>query len=42
MSIPRTFSHPVIYFRFQNIMKFFVSKCRDIDHKKDNMKINPE
>ncbi|WP_252398552.1 hypothetical protein, partial [Escherichia coli] len=41
LSIPRTFSHPVIYFRFQNIMKLFVFKCRDNDHKNDNMKINP-
>ncbi|ESD45712.1 hypothetical protein HMPREF1604_00302 [Escherichia coli 908519] len=40
MSIPRTFSHPVICFRFQNIMKLFVFKCRDNDHKNDNVKIN--
>ncbi|EGD7229902.1 hypothetical protein DQK93_20195 [Escherichia coli] len=39
MSIPRTFSHPVVYFRFQNIMKLFVFKCRDNDHKNDNIKI---
>ncbi|TGB60722.1 hypothetical protein CRI69_04480 [Escherichia sp. E4742] len=40
MSIPRTFSYPVVYFRFQNIMKLFVFKCRDNDHKNDNMKTN--
>ncbi|EGE3777389.1 hypothetical protein DLW34_10510 [Escherichia coli] len=39
MSIPRTFSYPVVCFRFQNIMKLFVFKCRDNDHKNDNMKI---
>ncbi|EFJ98988.1 hypothetical protein AC21_3014 [Escherichia coli 2-474-04_S3_C2] len=39
MSIPRTFSYPVVCFRFQNIMKLFVFKYRDNDHKNDNMKI---
>ncbi|MBL1185851.1 hypothetical protein B7482_15875 [Escherichia coli] len=38
MSIPRTFSYPVVCFRFQNIMELFVFKCRDNDHKNDNMK----
>ncbi|TGB60719.1 hypothetical protein CRT22_03520 [Escherichia sp. E5028] len=40
MSIPRTLSYPVVCFRFQNIMKLFVFKCRDNDHKNDNMKTN--
>ncbi|WP_212741057.1 hypothetical protein, partial [Escherichia coli] len=39
LSIPRTFSYPVVCFRFQNIMKLFVFKYRDNDHKNDNMKI---
>ncbi|POT59635.1 hypothetical protein C3432_02640 [Citrobacter amalonaticus] len=31
-------SYPIDYFRIQNILKAFVYKCRDFDHKNEHAK----